>query len=152
MALTTISNSEEFNNIVSPQRTRLPKNFETGCRCPATQINNGRVVVIDFYANWDGCSGLWGQQLSDLSETFKRLGVDFYSVNVDEADDVVLEVDIRVVCKRNQTAALKIPKFAVVCRYLPLWFSKTETRLDVERALVRGISMSVNLCNSMGTR
>ena len=34
-------------------------------------------------------------------------------------------------------------------RYLPLWSSKTETRLDMQRVLVRGISMSVNLCNSM---
>lgn len=37
----------------------------------------------------------------------------------------------------------------MVPRYLPLWSSKTETRLDMQRVLVRGISMSVNLCNSM---
>ncbi|KAG8219315.1 thioredoxin-like protein [Butyriboletus roseoflavus] len=75
MAQNTINNFEEFNNI----------------------INNGRVVVIDFHASWSDCSQLSGQQLSNSSETFKRLGVDFYSVNIDEADDVVLEADVRVV-------------------------------------------------------
>ncbi|KAH0837840.1 thioredoxin-like protein [Lanmaoa asiatica] len=75
MASNTISNSEEFKNI----------------------INNGRRVIIDFHADWSGCSQLSGQQLSDFSETFKRLGVDFYSVNIDEADDVALEADVRVV-------------------------------------------------------
>jgi len=75
MPSNTISTSEEFNNI----------------------INNGRVVIIDFHADWSGCSQLSGQQPSEFSETFKRIGVDFYSVNVDEADDVVLEADVRVV-------------------------------------------------------
>ncbi|KAN0100131.1 Thioredoxin-like fold [Tylopilus felleus] len=75
MPSNTISNFEEFNNI----------------------INNGRVVIINFDADWNGCIGQHsGQQLTELSETFKRLGVDLYSVNVDEADDVVFEVDVRV--------------------------------------------------------
>ncbi|KAF8555123.1 hypothetical protein OG21DRAFT_1508062 [Imleria badia] len=71
MPSNTISNCEEFNSI----------------------INNGRIIIIDFHADLSSCS----QQLSDLSETFERLGVDLYNVNVDEADDVVLEVDVRVI-------------------------------------------------------
>lgn len=107
------------------------------------QINNGRIIIIDFHADWNGCSGQSDQQLSDLSETFGRLGVDLYSVNIDEADDVVLEVDVRVVSKGKWSPAPM--KIAVVPRYLPLWSSKTETGLGMQRGLVRGISMSVNL-------
>ncbi|KAL4068952.1 thioredoxin-like protein [Scleroderma yunnanense] len=61
-------------------------------------INSGRVVVIDFYADWSGwCPKFSAQQFSNLEETWKRIGVDFYRVNVDELDEVVMEVDIRVV-------------------------------------------------------
>ncbi|KAF8844216.1 thioredoxin-like protein [Paxillus ammoniavirescens] len=62
-------------------------------------INNGRVILIDFHAVWSGWSQFSGQQLLDLSETFKRIGVDLYRVNIDdrELDDVVMEADVRVV-------------------------------------------------------
>jgi len=60
-------------------------------------INSGKTVVIDFHANWSGWCGLTPQRFSELSDTFFRIGVDFYRVNVDELEDVVLEADVRVV-------------------------------------------------------
>ncbi|KAF9225241.1 thioredoxin-like protein, partial [Gyrodon lividus] len=60
-------------------------------------INNGRVVLIDFHADWSGWSQFSGRHFSDLSETLKRIGVDLYRVNIDELDDVVMEADVRVV-------------------------------------------------------
>ncbi|KAJ8590808.1 thioredoxin-like protein [Rhizopogon salebrosus TDB-379] len=60
-------------------------------------INSGKTVVIDFHADWSGWSRLTSQRFSDLSDTFVRIGVDFYRVNVDELEDVVLEADVRVV-------------------------------------------------------
>lgn len=43
------------------------------------------------------------QQFSELSDTFVRIGVDFYRVNVDQLEDVVMEADVRVVCIFNIT-------------------------------------------------
>ncbi|KIJ66526.1 hypothetical protein HYDPIDRAFT_109570 [Hydnomerulius pinastri MD-312] len=60
-------------------------------------INSGRVVVVDFHADCSRRSESSGQQYSDFSDTFKRIGIDFYRVNVDELDDVVMEADVRVV-------------------------------------------------------
>ncbi|KAG6334652.1 hypothetical protein ID866_4434 [Astraeus odoratus] len=60
-------------------------------------INSGRVVVIDFNVDWRGWSQFSAQPFSNMEETWKRIGVDFYTVNVDEQDDVVMEADIRVV-------------------------------------------------------
>ena len=111
-----------------------------------SQINNGRVTIIDFHSGYSNRAS--GQsQLSDFTDTFERLGFDLYSVNIDEADDdVVLEADVRVVCKRKRGAALVL--MVVVRRYRLLWSSKTETGLGMPGVLVGRISMSVNLCDS----
>jgi hypothetical protein len=106
MPSNTISTSEEFNNIVSPVSAKPWSRRYSDKWLFRLQINNGRVVIIDFHADWSGCSQLSGQQPSEFSETFKRIGVDFYSVNVDEADDVVLEADVRVVCRRAFVSAV----------------------------------------------
>jgi len=105
MPSSTISSFEEFNTIVSPspQTLRVKRHAD---KALFRQINNGRVAIIDFHTDWSRCSKLSGLQLSDFSETFKRIGVDVYSVNVDEADDVVLEADVRVVCKCKWGTAL----------------------------------------------
>ncbi|KAI6012683.1 hypothetical protein F5J12DRAFT_819694 [Pisolithus orientalis] len=60
-------------------------------------INSGRVVVIDFYVDGSGMLQFPAQHFSMLEETWKRIGVDFYWVNVDELDEVAMEIDIRVV-------------------------------------------------------
>ncbi|KAI5998139.1 thioredoxin-like protein [Pisolithus albus] len=60
-------------------------------------INSGRVVVIDFHADGSGMPQLAAQHFSTLEETWSRIGVDFYRVNVDELDEVAMEIDIRVV-------------------------------------------------------
>ncbi|KAH7886325.1 thioredoxin-like protein [Phlebopus sp. FC_14] len=75
MPFNSINNTQEFANI----------------------INSGRVVVVDFYANWSLWSQYSTQQFSDFSETFKRIGVDFCRVDVDELEDVAMEADVRVV-------------------------------------------------------
>jgi len=41
---------------------------------------------------------LTSQRFSELSDTLFRIGVDFYRVNVDKLEEVVLEADVRVVC------------------------------------------------------
>ncbi|KAG1840278.1 thioredoxin-like protein [Suillus subalutaceus] len=60
-------------------------------------INSGKTVLIDFHADWSGLCRSTSQQFSELSDTFVRIGVDFYRVNVDELEDVVMEADVRVV-------------------------------------------------------
>lgn len=54
--------------------------------------------MIDFHADSSGWSGFTSQRFTELSDTFVRIGVDFYRVNVDELEEVVLEADVRVVC------------------------------------------------------
>jgi thioredoxin 1 len=68
-----------------------------------SQINSGKTVLIDFHAEWSGLCRSTSQQFSELSDTFVRIGVDFYRVNVDELEDVVMEADVRVVCIFNMT-------------------------------------------------
>jgi len=60
-------------------------------------INSGKTVVIDFHADSSGWNGFTSQRFTELSDTFVRIGVDFYRVNVDELEEVVLEADVRVV-------------------------------------------------------
>jgi thioredoxin 1 len=67
------------------------------------QINSGKTVLIDFHADWSGLCRSTSQQFSELSDTFVRIGVDFYRVNVDELEDVVMEADVRVVCIFHMT-------------------------------------------------
>jgi len=62
-----------------------------------TIINSGKVVVIDFHANWCGLSSTAAPFFADLSETYLHTGLGFYRVDVDDLEDVALEVDVRVV-------------------------------------------------------
>ncbi|KAI6120932.1 hypothetical protein EDD16DRAFT_809529 [Pisolithus croceorrhizus] len=75
----------------------MAANFIKNAQDFARIINSGRVVVIDFHADGSGMPQFPAQHFSTLEETWSRIGVDFYRVNVDELDEVVMEIDIRVV-------------------------------------------------------
>lgn len=60
-------------------------------------------MVIDFHADGSGMPQFPAQHFSTLEETWSRIGVDFYRVNVDELDEVAMEIDIRVVSIADAT-------------------------------------------------
>jgi len=85
MPFNPIEDARDFTRIVSAYC------LQSRYHAHRVQINSGKTVVIDFHADWSGWSRLTSQRFSDLSDTFVRIGVDFYRVNVDELEDVVLD-------------------------------------------------------------
>lgn len=103
-------------------------------------------MVIDFHADGSGMPQLAAQHFSTLEETWSRIGVDFYRVNVDELDEVAMEIDIRVVSIANATCVSR-RHLTVTCirRFPPALCSRTERRLDMQEVWTQGTFMSVVL-------
>jgi thioredoxin 1 len=58
-----------------------------------TIINNGKVIVIDFWATWCGPCRIISPVLDKLSQEVG--GVEFYKVDVDQQQDISEEVGIK---------------------------------------------------------
>lgn len=58
------------------------------------RINSGRFVVIDFYTQWCGPCKALAPRFAELSKEYAE-HVDFYKVDVDEAEEIGDNVGIR---------------------------------------------------------
>ena len=57
-------------------------------------INSAKIVVVDFNATWCGPCRKLGPYLERMAESYKPDGVSFFSVDVDENQELAKQLDI----------------------------------------------------------
>ncbi|KAI9569433.1 putative thioredoxin [Boletus coccyginus] len=56
---------------------------------------SGKVIFVDFYANWCGPCKAISPEFENLASKHAREGVEFYNVNIDNVEDLAVELGIR---------------------------------------------------------
>ena len=96
MAIVPLTSLPQFNTVVSLQLSSQSTHTCSFLRCFVppldVQINSDRVSVIYFWAYWCGpCRGMT-PIFNGVADSGSLVGVDFYRVDIDHANDIVQHV------------------------------------------------------------